>query len=302
MRNSQRQGVPLTDAAIKEKARVWASTVGNSESSVKANSASWLEKFKQKNNIGGAKLTRRASETNISDAGAYSQDSAGPSVSHTPSGHSPGSPRDLASPLSGSKGDASMKPDTMDDYMAYSSSEYRHSNSQSTTSLSSAFTDTVNSFSGDPSSPATPFTFSPETTQGPFATPQYARSTEPTYPQRPRSQTFPMLNVDPTAATTPTFPPSSTSPPPLDASAPPSATTATTTSPVSPTQDDARRALETFLSYMALAAPQGLVNETEYQTFVKVTERMRQHSLGTIGNLSRISEGEGEGGRMSVGA
>lgn len=294
----------LTDASIKEKARVWASTVGNSESSLKANSASWLEKFKQKNNIGGAKLLRRASETNISDAGTLSQDSAGPSVAHTPSGHSPGSPGDLASPLSGPKADETMKSEAMDDYMAFSSSGYRHSNSQSTTSLSSAFTDTVpSSFSGGPSSPATPFTFSPETTQGAFAAPEYARPPPPTYPQRPRSQTFPMLNVDPTAATTPTFPPPATSPPALDASsAATAATPSTTTSPTSPTQDDARRALETFLSYMEFAAPQGLVNEVEYQTVLKLTERMRQHSLG----LSRIADSDADATkmecRMSVGA
>jgi hypothetical protein len=59
VRNNQKKGLPLTDAAIKEKARFFATTVGNNESHLKTSSASWLEKFKQKNGIGGAKLTRR---------------------------------------------------------------------------------------------------------------------------------------------------------------------------------------------------------------------------------------------------
>jgi len=89
VRNMQKQGHPLTDAAIKEKARFFATTVGNNESHLKTNSTSWLEKFKQKNGIGGAKLTRRASETNISDSGSLNPDSAGGSASQTPNGISP---------------------------------------------------------------------------------------------------------------------------------------------------------------------------------------------------------------------
>lgn len=68
----------------------------------------------------------------------------------------------------------------------------------------------------------------------------------------------------------------------------------TGSSPTSPTQDDARRALETFLSYMNLAGPQGLVDENEYRTVVKLTERMRQHSLSNLGGLQRIPEQESE--------
>lgn len=53
---------------------------------------------------------------------------------------------------------------------------------------------------------------------------------------------------------------------------------------------------------MEIAAPPGLVDEVEYQTVVKLTERMRQHSLGSIRG---IAEGGTESGnmecRMSVG-
>ena len=48
-RNQHKSGIPLTDAAIKEKARFFATTVGNNENPLKTNSTSWLEKFKQKN-------------------------------------------------------------------------------------------------------------------------------------------------------------------------------------------------------------------------------------------------------------
>jgi hypothetical protein len=84
VRNMQKQGHPLTDAAIKEKARLFATTVGsNHESLLKTNSTGWLEKFKQKNGIGGAKLTRRASETNMSNHELLYPVLAGVSASHT---------------------------------------------------------------------------------------------------------------------------------------------------------------------------------------------------------------------------
>jgi hypothetical protein len=80
----QKQGHPLTDAAIKEKARIFATTLGsNHESLLKTNSTGWLEKFKQKNGIGGAKLTRRASETNMSNSELLHPVLAGVSASHT---------------------------------------------------------------------------------------------------------------------------------------------------------------------------------------------------------------------------
>ncbi|RYO47937.1 hypothetical protein AA0116_g12819 [Alternaria tenuissima] len=50
-RNYQKQGLPLSDAITREKARFFAQTVGNSESHLKANNTSWLEKFKQKNHL-----------------------------------------------------------------------------------------------------------------------------------------------------------------------------------------------------------------------------------------------------------
>src|SRR6266536_205413 len=129
-RNQHTKGIPLTDAAIKEKARFFATTVGNNESHLKTNSTSWLEKFKQKNGLGGSKLTRRASETNISDSGSLNPDSNSPSASQTPNGISPTSPSVLPSPspLSGTKSDDDLKPGSLNSYFDFgnASSGYKH--------------------------------------------------------------------------------------------------------------------------------------------------------------------------------
>jgi hypothetical protein len=340
VRNQQKSGHLLTDAAIKEKARFFATTVGNNESHLKTNSTSWLEKFKQKNGIGGAKLTRRASETNISDSGSLNADSAGASASQTPNGISPTSPNGLPSPspLSATKSEEDLKSDSLNGYLEFGQGNggYRHSNSQSTTSLNSAFTDTApSSFSGGPTSPTTPFAFSPDNNSASWLPSQQARLPPPgNHFQRPRSQTFPTLGIDPSFISqhtneplTPKYnlpmtapssaldspmhempPPfgmdSAISSPPLHHSssngsmAPPSGTPVTglqsppgSSAPSSPTQDDARRALDTLLNFFN-QAPNGLVNENEYLTVLKLTERLRlQQNSGPLpGGLHRIAE------------
>ena len=168
---------------------------------MKTNSSSWLEKFKQKNGIGLGKLTRRASETNISDSGSLNPDSAAPSATQTPNGISPTSPIGLPSPtaLSASKSDEDLKSsDSLNSYFNQGNGGYRHSNSQSTTSLSSVYTDTgPSSFSGGPTSPTTPFTFSSDNHSS-WMPSQHSRLPLPGNNfQRPRSQTFPTLGIDP---------------------------------------------------------------------------------------------------------
>lgn len=342
VRRSQKEGVPLTDAAIKEKARFFATTVGNNDSHLKTNSTSWLEKFKQKNGIGAGKLMRRASETNISDSGSLNPDSAGDSAAQTPNGISPISPSGLPSPspLSASKSDEDLKHESLNGYFAQRNGGYRHSNSQSTTSLNSAFTDTApSSFSAGPTSPSTPFAFSPDGSSGSWIPSQHSRLPPPGNNfQRPRSQTFPMLGIDPSFISsqsneplTPKYLPvtapssaldspihempppfgmdSAISSPPLHHSssngsmAPPSSSTPITglqsppgsSAPNSPTQDDARRALDTLLNFFQ-QAPNGLVDQNEYMTVLKLTEKLRlQSSNGPLpGGLHRIAEQDGE--------
>jgi hypothetical protein len=334
VRNMQKQGHPLTDSAIKEKARFFATTVGNNESHLKTNSTSWLEKFKQKNGIGGAKLTRRASETNISDSGSLAPDSAGGSASQTPNGISPTSPSGLPSPspLSGSKSNEDLRSESINGYLEFGqeNSAYRHSNSQSTTSLSSAFTDNnPASFSAGAASPTAPFSFSPDSSG--WMPSQQSRLPPPGNAfQRPRSQTFPMLGIDPSFISSQTNEPltpkynatapssaldspiheigppfgmdSAISSPPLHHSssngsmAPPSTGTPITglqsppgsSAPSSPTQDDARRALDTLLNFFN-QAPNGLVDQNEYMTVLKLTEKLRLNAP-LPGGLHRIAE------------
>lgn len=334
VRNQQKHGHALTDRAIKDKALFFASTVGNNESHLKTNSTSWLEKFKQKNGLGGAKLTRRASETNISDSGSLAPDSAGGSASQTPNGISPTSPSGLPSPspLSANKSNEDLRSENSNGYFGQENNGYRHSNSQSTTSLSSAFTDNnPSSFSGGPTSPTGPFTFSPDSSG--WLPSQQSRLPPPGNGfQRPRSQTFPMLGIDPSFISsqsseplTPKYnmpvtapssaldspihemgPPfgmdSAISSPPLHHSssngsmAPPSTGTPITglqsppgsSAPSSPTQDDARRALDLVLSFFN-QAPNGLVDQNEYMTVLKLTEKLRL-TTPLPGGLHRIAE------------
>ncbi|CZR66102.1 uncharacterized protein PAC_16003 [Phialocephala subalpina] len=261
-------------------------------------------------------------------------DSAGGSTSQTPNGISPTSPSGLPSPspLSANKSDEDLRSENSNGYFGQENNGYRHSNSQSTTSLSSAFTDNnPSSFSGGPTSPTGPFAFSPDSSG--WLPSQQSRLPPPGNGfQRPRSQTFPMLGIDPSFISsqsneplTPKYnmpvtapssaldspihemgPPfgmdSAISSPPLHHSssngsmAPPSTGTPITglqsppgsSAPSSPTQDDARRALDLVLSFFN-QAPNGLVDQNEYMTVLKLTEKLRL-TTPLPGGLHRIAE------------
>jgi hypothetical protein len=343
VRHAKSKGDSISDRDIEEKARFFAISVGNNESHLKLNNTTWLEKFKQKNGLGGHKITRRASETNISDAGSLNPDSASHSASQTPNGISPTSPNGLSSPspLSATKSNEDLKSESHNGYLGQGNG-YRHSNSQSTTSLSSAFTDTApSSFSGGPTSPTTPYAFSPDGNPGSWIPQQSRLPPPPANMQRPRSQTFPTLGIDPSYISaqinnqeplTPKYTLPSTAPssaldspiheipqcftmdsaissPPLHHSSsnssmgPPCSTTpinglqspSSSSVPGSPTRDDARRALDTLITFFR-QAPSGLVDENEIMTVLKLTEKLRlQQNNNTLpGGLHRIAEQECE--------
>lgn len=66
--------------------------------------------------------------------------------------------------------------------------------------------------------------------------------------------------------------------------------------PGSPTRDDARRALDTLLNFFS-QAPSGFVNENEYMTVVKLTEKLRlQQGQGNGNGGVNVNA---SGGRMS---
>jgi len=198
-KNHQKQGLPLTDALIKEKFRFFATTVGSSESLPKANNNSWLEKFKQKNNLMGAK-SRKSSI--VEEAEAASNPGSG---AHSPSNTSPTSPPPGKEPspaaMSVTKSEDLTKIESPDAFVDFSGPQsHKPYHSLSNASLASAFTDAsqTDAFSTGPQSPTSPPFFSPDTSS-PFIPSGHVRlpSANASNFQRPRSQTFPMLGVEP---------------------------------------------------------------------------------------------------------
>lgn len=340
IRNAQKSGAVVTDADIKEKVRLFSATMGNSaDGLLKASSSSWLEKFKQKNGIGQGRLMRRASETNIPDSiqGSPSLTPSQPSSAISPA--SPSGHRSQ-SPLSANRSEVDKE--GLSHFMDFTAdhSGYKHSNSQSTTSLSSAFTDAgPPSFPGSALSPTTPFTFSPDANVGEFLANGPGKQLGPTDASsnfhRPRSQTFPTLDLEcmnqsqSSEPLTPKYHVSATAPssalespaheisashfgldhaitsPRLRHSssnssmAARSAASAVNSSPSSPTQEDARRAADTLLSFIQHAS--GFVDQSEYLAVVSLTEKLRLHQSQMakaanpgMGGLSRIPEGDSE--------
>jgi hypothetical protein len=353
IKNAQKSGVDLSEGDIEDKARFFASTTGSpSEGPFKKGDApAWLHKFMQKNGIPSSKLIRRASETNIPDS-AKSRQALSPSQSS--SAVSPASPQVLGSPspLSASRGDEEKEGIVAFMDFGPEGGGYKHTNSQSTTSLSSAFTDTAaSSFSGSALSPNGPFSFSPDPNVGGFL-PTDDRAQMPMGSSnfhRPRSQTFPTLDLEYMSQQqqqpeplTPKYHVSSTAPssalespahelaqphfaldsavvsPQLQHRSSSSSlvgrqagnipvtsgalgSTPLASSPGSPTQEDAQKAAVTLLHFLHSVGGPSFVDQNDYNTVVRLTEKLRLHqhqmtkvaSQG-IGGLSRIPEGDSE--------
>jgi hypothetical protein len=178
-----------------QQARAFMATTTNPDDTVTLTS-SWVEKFKLKNNLMGARSRKASLATDDLEAG-----SGGQSSSHTPGDASPsalGSPSPVE--LRSVQSNDSLKMESPDDYLGFGA---RHGpfHSQSANSLHSAFTDTApSSFSPAPLSPTSPF-FTPDsgTAPSPFI-PQLAssRSALPAATNsnslRPSSQTFSRLD------------------------------------------------------------------------------------------------------------
>lgn len=326
-RNHQRQGLPLNDAIIREKAIFFANTVGDPNGRQKVFTSSWLEKFKQKNGLLGAK-SRKASVDTVNDSdGAANGTSANPSTAPTPNEVSPISPTGLPniSPLSPTQNQEGLDKDNSDSFVDFSNT-YRHSHSQSATSL-----DTAPSLSTSVASPVSSF-FSNESPFTPTSQSHIGSNSS-----RPRSQTFPMVGIDPGLVSNgtpdqldtkgalqhsmsvsvlgspleeeeastgsrvngrenatikrnhsnPEIKTSSMQPPPL----PKSNTVSPVSAPTSPTQDEARRALELVVNYFH-NQPSGLVPQ-DYVMIGKLVEKLElnQSPGGTLpGGLHRIDE------------
>jgi hypothetical protein len=310
---SKRKGIMVTKEMLLEKLRLFnsAATGDLTEST----SSAWVDKFMSKHNIGSGRLIRRASEANITDS---MRASGSPSLapSQPRSAISPASPSGhlSPSPLSANKSDEDKE--GMNSFIDFAADgAYKHSSSQSTASLSSAFTETATpSFPGSAISPTASFNFSPDPNIGSFlGGDQRQLPSHGAGFQRPRSQTFPTLDLEymnQSQSTEPATPkyhvpstaPSSAlesstagpsfsfeqavSPPQLRHSSSngsiagrstttPVTSSAVGSSPGSPTQEDASRAADTLLSFITNAS--GFVDQNEYFAVVRLTEKLRIH-------------------------
>ncbi|KAL8684569.1 MAG: hypothetical protein Q9224_006266 [Gallowayella concinna] len=200
-KNHQRQGLPLNNEMIRDKARMFATTVGSSDCVTKVNSPSWLEKFKQKNGLLGASLPD-PSEGGDSD---MVQPPDLPSGEQTPNALSPISP---AENRSDSAEIDVPKDGNVNGYTDFHPN-FRRTHSESNNCLGSYFTDDSNdlpsTFSPDLHSPTSPF-FSPLSSCGPSPS---IPSQTPRLPKllpadaRPRRQTFPTISSAPSYITPP---------------------------------------------------------------------------------------------------
>jgi hypothetical protein len=332
-RNHQRQGFTLTDAIIREKARFFATTVGNSESHNKAGSTTWLEKFKQKNNLMGAK-SRKNSIAEESEG-----TSNPPSNVDTPGAISPTTQSGVTSPIVSAKPSKENLKTGSPDIPDFANHR-RPFHSQSNTSLSSVFTDTAGSFSAGPTSPtslSSPF-FTPDSACGPnpFMGSQQARGQPGSSNfQRPRSQTFPLLigveqymsppassealtpkyisstaldspmdEMQPSLATieeamqvSPTMVTSAMQPPPIPSMMQPSSLSLNTSlpgnmSPISPSHEDAARALELVWTFFQQPHEDFVVEPQEFLTIGKLMEKIKikRSSESLASGVRRASE------------
>ncbi|CAI7600758.1 unnamed protein product [Penicillium bialowiezense] len=316
-KNYQSHGYPLNDQLIKEKALFFASNCGCPEGKEKVCTVAWLEKFKHKNNLLGAKVRRGSAPRSNSNSPTRINTNFG-SALQSPTETSPTSPPidGFGSPLS-PKSQEGIKRDVTDTLPSMMGG-YQLGYSNSTASLDT-------SCSAGMISPTSTLV-----SESPFSPASQSRLSN--IPNRPRSQTFP-LPIDPSllSADENMQQPTETkvNPPPLSIATlespleldeskhmfdspktikrnqsnpefkiksmpPPSSNPISPiSSPGSPTQEEARRALELLLIYFE-HQPAGLANN-EFVTMGRLMERLdlTRSPLGTgLNGLPRIDEHE----------
>ncbi|KAI4177064.1 MAG: hypothetical protein LQ343_000545 [Gyalolechia ehrenbergii] len=201
-KNHQRQGLPLSNEMIRDKARVFATTVGSSDCVAKVNSPIWLGKFKQRHRLLGARPPEPEAED--SDMGQPLETGSDP---QTPHGISPSSP---AEQHPSSPEQDQPKSEAPTGYTEFHPT-FRIAQSESEHSPGSYFTDNniPSVFSPDLRSPTSPF-FSPITSCDPSPSISSQAPRLPTLAPadpRPRRQTFPVVSggrpyvTPPTSAT-----------------------------------------------------------------------------------------------------
>ncbi|TGZ79113.1 hypothetical protein EX30DRAFT_373256 [Ascodesmis nigricans] len=294
-KNTRKQGITLSDAMIREKARFFAISVGISESQFKANSGSWLEKFKQKNNLHSNGRGRSESDvtgiargtTSITDrlAAARGQVRRG-----TISGREA-----VKMEQSNSQDSHNTTSDSADSSFV----DPALAGSGSATSMSSTFGDVMG-----PASPASPSFFSPDSAQpspGFHAPSGCLGLGVQQQPHRPRSQTFPTMMLDPsllspTPSSSPLTPKMGNHalvrPPglasPINEISNPLASPHATPNGIpgtpldgTPTQDEARKAMKVVMSYLK-QQPLGFVEPSDYKVVNKLMGKFEINGEGNI--------------------
>lgn len=315
----KKSGIRVSDQEIRDKAIIFCqNTPGTSDSLLKQfQTATWLEKFKQRHSIKAPKLLRRASETCISH-----------STISPASPHNQANLNLLPSPLSAARSDDEKERGVgLMEFTAESA---------------------TSSFSGSGMSPAT-FDFSPDTPVSGFLS-DPSRQGLPGHAgfPRQRSQTLPILDIEGMHQPRESEPLSSkysqvsTAPssaldspmhdilaqpfamdnsivspklrrsssnnsimPPRSTGTPVSAVTPGGSGPGSPTQENARRAVDTLLSYIQ----NGAGDHSDYYAVLHLTEKLglqvsktttgmqlqqQQQQSNCMAGLPRIPEGDVE--------
>lgn len=317
VKNRVSEGLPVTDDLIKDEARKFASTLGNAESHNIVSDPVWLERFKQKNNLPGAKVREVKSE----------KDNPSPpskSGSQTPSGISPTVNWDGLS-VQPPKEDFTKSPDS---YYDSSASAWSHNHSQSTASLGSCYSDiTIATSFTEYRSPTSPY-FSPVSSSGPSPA-MPAQKTARLPPLAPasslrRRQTLPMVGTEtsPDSATSKNplgstlespaeemevsplgmdsvmqlSRPSTTIPTPTSQSntpfmGPPPTMPANLSPTVAPSRDEARMALQTLMEYIH-RCPEGMIDPHDYIVMGKLMQMLKLEGNELPGGMRSMSVGE----------
>lgn len=290
VRNYQRQGHTLTDAMIREKARFFAVNFGSPDGKQKVLTTSWLEKFKQKNNI---KVRRCSIDVTASDDATDSSicpqtgsstatilsptsSSASPTIDH------PTAPASMSRSTSQSQ-DSAVKHEATAEHGAEGNVQTQQTRSPSTVSVDTGCQRAA-SASGETSpvvteSPSTPLE-RPSTRSNSnvgLASPRLISSPDkatestisPSSPTKPHQESHPTSRIPSPRLDTQ----AATSSSATEASRRPSISPVAS-SPGSPTQDEARRALELVMNYFQ-SQPSGLgLQAQEYIIMGKLMEKL----------------------------
>lgn len=184
--------MPLSDDLIRQQAQAFSATSPEALSSL---STSWLEKFKLKHNLMGARSRKGSLAPEDADDASFTA-----SNSHTPNNASPTSQQAFSSPPAEeshvTNNQGGMKLESPDGYTNFGKGTPFRSGSTASL-MSGQYTEGVSNFSPDPLSPTSPF-FTPDSAS-PYIT-QTAHQALPSnadagmHPHRQRSQTFPLLD------------------------------------------------------------------------------------------------------------